>query len=69
MSKEETVFQRPQATILASRLAEPRRFMQVVAGPRQVGKSTLVQQVAEGLGCAGTLCQRGRADAAWRGLD
>jgi len=26
-----------------------RRFLQVVAGPRQVGKSTLVQQVTEGL--------------------
>ena len=33
--------------MLARRLAEPRRFIQVVAGPRQVGKSTLVQQVAE----------------------
>ena len=31
--------------MLAARLAEPRRFLQVVAGPRQVGKSTLVQQV------------------------
>jgi uncharacterized protein len=31
---------------LAERLAEPRRFLQVVAGPRQVGKSTLVQQVS-----------------------
>ena len=31
--------------MLAERLAEPRRFLQVVAGPRQVGKSTLVQQV------------------------
>jgi len=31
--------------VLADRLAEPRRFLQVVAGPRQVGKSTLVQQV------------------------
>jgi len=31
--------------VLAERLAEPRRFLQVVAGPRQVGKSTLVQQV------------------------
>lgn len=28
---------------------EPRRFIQVVAGPRQVGKSTLVQQATEGL--------------------
>jgi predicted AAA+ superfamily ATPase len=42
-------FQRPQAAVLAARLAEPRRFIQVVAGPRQVGKSTLVQQVVETL--------------------
>ncbi|HEV8615392.1 MAG TPA: ATP-binding protein [Methylomirabilota bacterium] len=31
--------------MLAARLGEPRRFLQVVAGPRQVGKTTLVQQV------------------------
>lgn len=31
--------------MLAARLAEPRRHLQVVAGPRQVGKTTLVQQV------------------------
>jgi predicted AAA+ superfamily ATPase len=43
-------FQRPQARVLASRLAEPRRLIQVVAGPRQVGKSTLVQQVAQASG-------------------
>jgi len=36
---------RPQAQILAQRLAEPRRFLQVVAGPRQVGKTTLVESV------------------------
>lgn len=29
--------------------AEPRRFIQVVAGPRQVGKTTLVRQVMAGL--------------------
>lgn len=40
-------FTRPQAETLARRLAEPRRFIQVVAGPRQVGKTTLVQQVTE----------------------
>ena len=45
MSKKKADFQRPQAAVLAERLAEPRRFVQVVAGPRQVGKSTLVQQV------------------------
>jgi hypothetical protein len=49
VSKTEPPFQRPQAAELARRLAEPRRFVQVVAGPRQVGKSTLVQQVAETL--------------------
>ncbi len=43
-------YQRLQARLLLSRLAEPRRFLHVVAGPRQVGKSTLVQQVVEALG-------------------
>ena len=38
-------FERPQGTELARRLAEPRRFIQVVAGARQVGKTTLVHQV------------------------
>jgi predicted AAA+ superfamily ATPase len=38
-------FARGQAGILADRLREPRRFVQVVAGARQVGKSTLVTQV------------------------
>ncbi len=38
-------FIRPQSAELLRRLAEPRRFLQVVAGPRQVGKTTLVQQV------------------------
>lgn len=49
MSIRRSPYRRPQAAALARRLAEPRRFIQVVAGPRQVGKSTLVQQVAEGL--------------------
>src|SRR3990172_203699 len=43
-------YQRPQGAVLARRLAEPRRFIQVVAGPRQVGKTTLVQQVVEAAG-------------------
>ena len=43
-------YQRPLAAVLARRLAEPRRFIQVVAGPRQVGKTTLVQQVVEASG-------------------
>lgn len=51
MSKAlEHPFQRPLGAELARRLVEPRRFIQVVAGPRQVGKSTLVQQVVERVG-------------------
>jgi len=42
-------YRRPAAAILEARLAEPRRFIQVIAGPRQVGKTTLVLQVAERL--------------------
>src|ERR1044071_5858232 len=41
----ESIRQRRQARILAARLKGPRRLVQVVAGPRQVGKSTLVRQV------------------------
>jgi uncharacterized protein len=37
-------FARAQAAVLAERLSEPRRHIQVVAGPRQVGKTTLVLQ-------------------------
>lgn len=46
MSKRPTrEFRRPQAAELARRLAEPRRFIQVIGGARQVGKTTLVRQV------------------------
>lgn len=42
-------YQRAAASVLSTRLAEPRRFIQVVAGPRQVGKTTLVGQSVERL--------------------
>ena len=42
-------FRRPFAEVLAGRLSEPRRFIQVVAGARQVGKTTLVDQVLSDL--------------------
>jgi hypothetical protein len=38
-------FRRAAKEVLGARLSEPRRFMQVVTGPRQVGKTTLVRQV------------------------
>lgn len=47
--KTQSTYQRPQAAELARRLAEPRRHLQVVTGARQVGKTTLVQQVTEQL--------------------
>lgn len=37
-------YARPQMQELVRRLAEPRRFIQVVAGARQVDKTTLVGQ-------------------------
>lgn len=50
MSKKgNDVFCRGNSTILAGRLGEPRRFLQIVTGPRQVGKTTLVQQVIAGI--------------------
>ena len=45
MSKLSEEYIRPYAQVLAKRLREPRRFIQVIAGPRQVGKTTMVHQV------------------------
>lgn len=41
------MYRRSQFETLKGRIGEPRRFIQVVAGPRQVGKSTLVGQVLD----------------------
>jgi uncharacterized protein len=43
------MYKRPAFNVLISRLSEPRRFIQVLAGPRQVGKTTLAHQAAEAL--------------------
>ena len=40
-------FSRPYAGELLHRLKEPRRFLQVITGARQVGKTTMVEQVSE----------------------
>ena len=42
------MYKRPLFQTLQSRLKEPRRFLQVLAGPRQVGKTTLARQAMEG---------------------
>lgn len=41
------MYKRPQLSILETRIAEPRRTIQVIMGPRQVGKSTLISQFVE----------------------
>lgn len=39
------MYKRAEYQIITKRLNEPRKFIQVVTGPRQVGKSTVVKQV------------------------
>ncbi|MDE6439906.1 MAG: AAA family ATPase, partial [Bacteroidales bacterium] len=39
------MYQKPEYLIIKNRVKEPRKFIQVVMGPRQVGKSTVVKQV------------------------
>ena len=41
------MYKRPIFNELLKRVQEPRRFMQVLAGPRQVGKTTIARQVME----------------------
>lgn len=44
------MFQRSQLETLIARLRETRRFIQIIAGPRQVGKTTLARQALEVIG-------------------
>jgi hypothetical protein len=45
-----TSFARPILGKLTQRMSEPRRFLQVLAGPRQVGKTTLARQLMTAFG-------------------
>ena len=45
------MFYRPIFQQLKKRMSEPRRFIQVLAGPRQVGKTTLARQLIASLVC------------------
>lgn len=47
------MIKRSQLQLVVSRIKEERRFMQVLAGPRQVGKTTLVLQLLEEPGIQG----------------
>ena len=56
------MYQRNQYQTIADRIKEPRRFIQVVMGPRQVGKTTLVKQVIKAME-GNTPCLMFSADA------
>lgn len=47
------MYQRNVCKTLLHRLSQPRRFIQVLAGPRQTGKTTVARQVMEAAGCPG----------------
>lgn len=38
------MYKREQCETIEKRLREPRKFMQVIMGPRQIGKTTAVKQ-------------------------
>jgi predicted AAA+ superfamily ATPase len=46
------MFQRPHLQLVKTRMIEQRRFIQVIVGPRQVGKTTLVGQLVKELNIA-----------------
>ena len=50
--KRPGMFRRRQGDELLKRLQEPRRFLQVITGARQVGKTTMVDQVVRELSCS-----------------
>jgi uncharacterized protein len=43
------MFERSELQLIKKRLNEPRKFIQVISGPRQVGKTTLITQLYDQL--------------------
>jgi predicted AAA+ superfamily ATPase len=67
-NKSASAYHRPQFDVLRERLRPSRGLMQVVAGPRQVGKTTLVLQVLESGGFApryASADEPGQKDVHW----
>ena len=50
------MYKRAEFHLIKERLEEPRRFIQVVMGPRQIGKSTVVKQVLNELKLSFQFC-------------
>ncbi len=53
MSRAPKIYRRPIYDEILERAHEPRQFIQVLAGPRQVGKTTLARQVMDAIGIPG----------------
>ena len=45
LSKLNYMFERSYLKLVKVRIEEPRRFIQVIMGPRQVGKTTMIIQL------------------------
>ena len=43
------MYERPYIKEIQTRIEEPRKFIQVILGPRQVGKTTMVNQLLQKL--------------------
>ena len=53
MSRKPRIYRRPVYDEILARAHEPRQFVQVLSGPRQVGKTTLARQVMDAIGIPG----------------
>ena len=62
--KQPRVYRRPVYGEILERIEEPRRFLQVLAGPRQVGKTTLARQVMDAVGIPGHFASADAPDPA-----
>lgn len=49
MSNSFIMYERPYIKEIQTRIEEPRKFIQVILGPRQVGKTTMVNQLLQKL--------------------
>ena len=60
-------YQRHIVSVIESRINEPRRFMQIIIGPRQTGKSTAVRQALRGFPHRSISVEatKGESDADW----
>ena len=62
------MYKRPIQTLLIKRVKEPRRFIQVLAGPRQTGKTTIARQLLDEIGMPahyGTADEPALKDRSW----